>query len=435
MAMSFEKSRQLYERSRKSLAGGVSSNVRLAEKPVPLFFQRGKGSRLYDVDSNEYIDYMLGQGPDIFGHAPDFLVDAVSSATQSGITFAGQHELEIRVSETIQRLVPSAELVRYASSGTEVVQAALRLARAYTGRSKYIKFEGQYHGWVDSVLYSTAPTLEQAGPYASPNPAPMSAGMATSTANDIIVLPWNDIDLLTETLNRHHEQVAAIITEPVMCNTNCIMPEPGYLEEMRRLCDERGIVLIFDEVITGFRLALGGAQELMGITPDLTTFAKAMAGGFPIAAVAGKREIMDLMAEGRVMHGGTVNGNIMSLAATEASLQKLMENDGAAIKQLYSTGRALMEGLRERAARHEIEVLVQGPGPAFAMAFTDTSEITDYRSHLANADTQRYARFCQGMLERGVRLIGRGIWFVSTAHTEEDIERTLTVADEVFATL
>jgi glutamate-1-semialdehyde 2,1-aminomutase len=433
--MKLDKSRELYERSRKSLAGGVSSNVRLSEKPVPLFFQRAKGSRLYDVDGNEYIDYVLGQGPDVFGHAPDFLLEAVTRGMRNGQVFAGQHELEIRVSEAIQRLVPSAELVRYASSGTEVVQAALRVARAYTARPKFIKFEGHYHGWMDSVYYSMSPSLEQAGAYDAPNSVPMSAGMAPGTADEVIILPWNDVEVLRAAVERHGDQVAAIITEPILCNTNCIMPRPGYLEEMRRLCDERGILLIFDEVITGFRVALGGAQELFGVTPDLSTFAKAVAGGFPLAMLAGKREMMGLIADGTVMHGGTVNSNVMVMAAAEAALQMLTENDGAAYKQLYSTGAALMEGLSERARKHEIELLIQGPGPCFFTTFTNASEITDYRSHRSNADEAAYARFHDAMLERGVRLTSRGLWFVSTAHTPQDVEQTLESADQAFASM
>jgi glutamate-1-semialdehyde 2,1-aminomutase len=432
--MGFDKSRELHERSKKSLAGGVSSNIRLTEQPVPLFFERGEGAHLYDVDGNDYVDYVLGQGPNIFGHSPRFLHDAAIEAMKIGVTFAGQHRLEIEVSEKIQKLVPSAELVRYASSGTEVVQAALRVARAHTGRTKFIRFEGHYHGWVDSVSYSTAPPLEAAGPYDAPVPVPMSAGMAPGTADDNIVLPWNDIDVLRKAVEKHGNEVAAIITEPVLCNTNCIMPKEGYLEEMRRLCDERGIVMILDEVITGFRLAQGGAQELLGITPDLSTFAKAMAGGFPIAMLAGKREIMEQIADAKVLHGGTVNSNVLSMAATNAALDKLMADDGAAIKRLYSTGLKLMDGLKDLARKHELDVLIQGPGPAFAVSFT-RHEIHDYRSHAANADHEMYARFVRGMMDRGVRLPGRGIWFVSTAHTDEDIRRTLDAADEVFATL
>ena len=433
--MKLDKSRELLERSKKSLVGGVSSNVRMAETPVPLFFERGEGSHLYDVDGNDYIDYVLGQGPDIFGHSPAFILEAVTSEMQKGQTFAGQNEIEIRVSEAIVNMVPSAELVRYASSGTEVVQAALRIARAYTRRQKFIKFEGQYHGWADSVMYSHAPTIQQAGAYDAPTPVPGSAGIEKATADDIIVLPWNDAGILRHTIERQGGEIAAIITEPIMCNTNCIMPKEGYLDEMRRLCDEHGIVLIFDEVITGFRLAPGGAQELFGIIPDMSTFAKAMAGGFPIAMFAGKREIMELVGDGTVLHGGTVNGNMVSMAATEASINKLLENDRAVYKQLYTKGNALMEGLRERAQKHELDVLIQGPGPVFAMTFTNATAITDYRSHATNANEELYKKFREGMLERGVRLISRGVWFVSIAHTDEDIRKTLDAADEVFAEL
>ena len=431
--MKLDKSRELYERSMRSLAGGVSSNIRLSELPVPLFFERAKGSRIYDVDGNEYIDYVMGLGPVLFGHAPNFLTEAVTHGMQTGQIFSGQHELEIRVSEMIQKVVPSAELVRYAASGTEAVQVALRVARAYTGRPKFIKFEGQYHGWMDSVAYSMAGApLEQLGLYDSPNAVPGSAGLGPGTAEEVVVLPWNDIDVLRKALDRHHNEIAAILTEPI---TSCIMPEPGYLEEMRTLCDERGIALIFDEVITGFRVALGGAQELLGVTPDLSTFAKAMAGGFPIAMVTGKQNMMGLMEDNTVLHAGTLNSNIISMSAAEASLRKLMENDRAVYKQLYSTGTALMEGLRDQARKHEIEVLVYGLGPVFALAFTTAEKFTSYRDYRSNADEEKYARFRQGMLERGIRLPSHSLWFLSTAHTDDDVSQTIAAADETFSSL
>ena len=432
--MKLDKSRELLERSKKSVAGGLSSWVR-SKEPVPLFFKRGKGSRLYDVDDNEYIDYILGQGPDIFGHAPDFLREAAIAGMRKGQIFGGQHEAEIRISEAMQKVVPCAELVRYANSGTEAVQATLLLARAYTGRHKFIKFEGQYHGWMDSVNYVPNPSAAEADPDEVLPPVPLSAGTAPSTADYIIVLPWNNIDLLRRTVDEHGDEIAAIITEPIMCNSNCIFPRPGYLEAMRKLCDERGIVLIFDEVITGFRVALGGAQELLGVTPDLATFANAMAGGFPISMFAGKREIMRLMEDSIVQHGGTANTNFESVYAVEAELAKLMENDGAVYKQLYTIGARLMEGLRELAQKHEHPMLLQGPGPTFFVSFTDAEEITDYRSHIKDVDQETYAKFQQGMLERGVRLSFTGQWYVSTAHTEEDIEQTLAAADEVLASL
>ena len=417
------------------MPGGVNSNVRMAEGPWPLFFQRGEGSRLYDVDGNEYIDYVLGQGPTIFGHAPDFLLEAVDSAMRSGQVFAAQHELEIKASEAVQRMVRSAELVRFAGSGTEAVEAALRVARAYTGRAKFIKFEGHYHGWSDSVFYSTAPSFEDAGASDAPTAVPMSAGMDAGTGDSILVLQWNDVQVLRRALDRHHRQIAAIITEPIMCNTNCIMPRPGYLEEMRRLCDDYGVVLIFDEVITGFRLGPGGAQEVLGVTPDLSTFGKALGGGFPISMLAGKREMMGLMGDGTVMHGGTFNSNVVSMAAVDACLERMKRDDGALYNQLTHTGRALMEGLTELAGKHDVDVLVQGPGPVFCMSFTSAPEITDYRTHRSNVDEEKYAEFCQGMLSRGVRLIPRGVWYVSQAHTSADIDKTLAAADVTLASI
>ena len=435
--LKFDKSRELFEQAKESHAGGVSSYSRAVEGPFPLFYERGEGSKLYDVDGNELIDYVGGFGPGIFGHTPGFLVDAVTRGMQDGLTFAGQHWREIKVAEMVQKLVPCAELVRFGSSGTEVDQAAVKLARGYTGRDKVIKFEGHYHGWMDNLHYSVAPPLDEAGPDDRPVAVPVSAGVSRATAQAIIILPWNNIEVLRKTLDREGHHVAAIIMEPIMFNTGCIFPRPGYLEGVRRLCDEHGVVLVFDEVISGFRFALGGAQELLGVTPDLATFAKAVAGGFPLSVLAGKREVMSLIADGTVHHGGTINSNMMSMAAAEATLEKLVEDDGAVHKQLYAMGNRLMEGLRRLSQKHEHPMLVRGPGPGFNVSFTEASgdDIFDYRSHIRNVDLDKYERFRIGMLERGVRLIIRGLWYVSTAHTEDDIERTLAAADDVLASL
>ena len=433
--MNLEKSRELYARASRSQAGGVSSNVRLAEIPSPLFFTHGSGSHLTDVDGNIYIDYVLGQGPDIFGHAPAWLNEAAADAMQLGVTFSGQHELEIAVAEKLQRMIPNADLVRFASSGTEVVQAALRLARAYTGRNRFIKFEGHYHGWADSVSYSTTlPDATASGAREAPVAVPMSAGIPASAAFDVITLPWNDIESVRRALDAPDHDVAAILTEPVMCNTNCIPPEEGYLRGLRAICDEYGIVLIFDEVITGFRIAPGGAQEFYGVTADLSTYAKAIAGGFPLAMFAGKGEIMSLLADGSVLHGGTLNGNLLGLGAANACLDRISGED-APLRRMQDTGRALMEGLREVFRKHEIPALAQGPGSVFALTFTDAERITDWREHAERADTGMYAAFAAGMLERGVRLTSRGVWFVSTEHSDEDIARTIDAADDVIGSL
>ena len=263
----------------------------------------------------------------------------------------------------------------------------------------------------------------------------MSAGIDLNTAEDIIVLPWNSLGAVREAVEQNRDTIAAIITEPIMCNANCIMPKPGYLEGLRSICDEYGIVLIFDDVITGLRTALGGAQQILGVTPDLTTYAKAIAGGFPLAMFAGKREIMSQLADASVLHGGTVNGNVISLAAAEACLKRLQDPEIGALERIKESGITLMKGLEQLTQKHEIPTIFQGPGPMFQMSFTDASDISNYREHAASVDHETYGRFCEGMLEHGVRLIGRGIWFTSTEHTTEDIERTLRAADEVLSEL
>lgn len=433
--MNFNKSKQLFERSQQVLAGGVSSGVRSDEWPVPLFFERGEGPYLYDADGNKLIDYVLGQGPNIFGHAPPWLTTAVRQELDRGVIFGGQTELEVEVAETAQTTVPCAGLVRFSSSGTEVVQAALRLARAYTNRSKFIKFEGHYHGWMDSVLYSNGHPLELAGPYDAPISVAGSNGIATSSANDIIVLPWNNIEILRNTVARQRNDIAAIITEPIQCNTNCVIAKDGYLEEMRQICDDNGIVLIFDEVITGYRVALGGAQSMLGITPDMATYAKAIAGGYPLAMLAGKRDILKLLEDGSTVHAGTLNSNIVAMSAAKASLNMLMRDNNSAYTELYDTGRHLIEGLGSIARKHEVDLLIQGPGPVFCTSFTTAEEITDYRSHVTSTNSVRFAEFRKQMLLRGIRLTARGVWFVSTSHTSTEIEATLKAADEVIGKL
>ncbi len=430
--MKFDKSLELYERAKRSLAGGVNTNSRISELPWPLYFERGKGALLYDADGNELIDYVLGRGPMIFGHSPDFLLDAVAEAMTTGQIFGGQHELEFEVAELVHEMVPCAELVRFMSSGTEAVQLALRVARAYTGRAKIVRFDTQFHGWGESIFYGMSDYEGDELPAA----IPQAKGFASGTADDIVPLPINDLDILVRALDRHHDEVAAIISSPM---PHHVAIEPGYFEEVRRICDERGVVLIFDEVVTGFRVAAGGGQELLGVTPDIATFAKAMANGFPVAMVAGNDEMMGLMEDGTVMHGGTVNTNVMCMAAADVCLRKLAENDGAVYHQLEAKGRALMEGLREGAAKHEIELEVTGPGTFVDVAFPAEAEIPGYDGLRVNRERAIYDQFSLEMLHRGVRLMkggtGGGSWFMSTAHSDEVIERTLDAADDAFASM
>ncbi len=423
-------SRTLWERSQRSLAGGVSSNVRSGAE-TPLFFEYARGAHLHDVDGNRYLDYMIGQGPMILGHSPEPVMRAVQDALQRGQLFAGQHELEIQLSEKLQSMIPCAEMLRYSNSGSEIVQASLRLARAWTGREKIVKFEGHYHGWFDNVLVSVQPPLDAAGPRHAAQAHPASEGQASSALEDVVVLPWNDLALLEERVQQQGDEIAAVIMEPVMCNTGCILPVEGYLEGVRDLCSRHGIVLIFDEVITGFRLGLGGAQGYFSVTPDLATFGKAMASGFTLSCLAGRRNLMELIAQGRVNHSGTYNSNVTAMAAACATLKELERDEGRIYGQLFDLGQSLMEGIRTLARKKGSEVLVQGPGPMFHLAFTDQPVIVDYRSYL-ESDQMRYRKLADLLLAAGIRVLDRGLWYLCAAHEPRDIEFTLDALESVW---
>jgi glutamate-1-semialdehyde 2,1-aminomutase len=295
-----------------------------------------------------------------------------------------------------------------------------------------VKFEGHYHGWFDTILVSVAPPLDVAGPEEAPVPYLPSAGQSAVAAGDIAVLPWNNLAAVRRYLEAHGSETAALIMEPILCNTSVIVPRPGYLEGVRQLCDQHGVVLIFDEVITGFRVGLSGAQGLLGVTPDLAVFAKALAGGFPIAAVAGKRAIMDLTGNGSVLHGGSFNGHTASIAAGLATLVELSRP--GVYEQMDARGEALMDGLREVGRRAGVPFLVQGLGTVFNTAFTDQPSVDGYRSH-ARCDLDKQKRFVHALQDAGVRPTSRGTWFMSTAHTDADIEETVRGAERALQTL
>ena len=432
--LSFEKSAALLERATASVAGGVNSNVRYGEAPAPLFFRRAEGPRLYDVDGNVMIDYVLGNGPAMLGHAASAVIGPVAASLADGQTTAGQHEGEIRLAERIKQLVPSAERVRFSVTGSEAAHAAIRLARAHTGRPKYVKFEGQYHGWLDNTLISSKPGLNEAGPREAPEPVLMSRGQAERVRDEVVVLPWNDADALALTLEQRGAEIAAVITEPVMCNAGVIPPKPGYLHAMRELCSRSAAVLIFDEVITGFRLGLSGAQARFGVTPDLSIFAKAVANGFPLSVVAGRRAIMELVElRGQVVHSGTYNGNMTSVTAALATLDALAA-DRNAYADMEARGERLMAGLRAAARRHGERLLVQGYGAVFCTLFTDAPSVSDFRS-MATADAGRMIAFAAALARYGVRVTARGVWFMSMVHGDAEIDGTLAAVDKALAEL
>ncbi len=425
MIGNWDKSREYLERAKGSLAGGVSSPFRV-KAPVPLYFRNGCGARLEDADGNEYIDYVLAWGPMILGYRHPAIVEAMRRQAELPADYGAQHELEFLVAEQIQSLMPCAELVAFTSSGSEACQIAFRLARAFTGRNLILKFEGHYHGWMDGALVSYKPAAGQLGSVVTG-----SRGQVPNAIENFAVAPWNDINALERMVERH--SIAAIAMEPVLCNSGCILPQPGYLERVRELCTSRGILLMFDEVITGFRLSLGGAQQFYGVVPDIATFGKAVGGGAPLSGIAGRPEILMQMYDG-VVFGGSFNGNPVSLASSHATLTELARNGGAALTHAQAMGARLMDGIREFGRRHGIPLLVSGFGAAFAIHFTERTEIADYRDTLAD-DTERLRKFLYRALQEGLHIVPDGRLYVSCAHTGRDIDDTLTRLETVFRDL
>ncbi len=425
----YNQSATLLERAKKVLAGGVSSEFRKYNHPHALFYTHGQGSKVYDVDGNEYVDFTLSQGPLILGHSNQFVLEAVNEYSGNGQLFAGQHLREIELAEKINEIIPSAQLMRFCLDGSEAVQTAFRVARAKTGRQKFLRFEGHYHGWMDNVCWGiSAPCPEELGKRETPNVFAWSQGLPEQSRDEFIILPWNDLELVERIVALRFNEIAAIITEPIMCNSGCIPPEEGFLQGLRDICDKYGIALIFDEVITGFRLSLGGAQQYFNITPDLSIFAKAMASGYPISAVVGKREWMSEIEKANVIHAGTMNSSNATVAAALATIQVLEAQQP--YDQMFSYGIQLMEGLRSAAAESGHDLLVQGIGPMFNISFTKAKKVREYRDTFF-ADRAKLNAFIAGMHDKGVRIIGRGLWYISTAHNEKDIQFALEKAREV----
>ncbi len=424
--LAFDASRGLIGSNARFLAGGVSSNFRLGMAEGPLVFRRGEGAYLHDADGNRLIDYYCGMGATILGHGPAPVIEAVRAQVERGILFAGQTEVEFEAARLLCERIPAAKRLRFASSGSEAAQVAIRIARAATGRRTIVKFEGHYHGWFDNVLWSAAPALNAAGPEAAPVPVAGSAGQDTAETLGIEVMGWNDLEALQARLALG--DVAAVLMEPAMCNQGAIRPDAGYLEGAREACTRNGTILVFDEVITGFRLARGGAQELFGVTPDLALFAKAMANGLPVAAVVGQGDLLDLVVTGGVMHGGTYNAQPVAMAALVATQQALTVEAHAAAS---ARGLRLQEGIRKALASAGIEAQVVGFPLMFHVAFGLDAPPRHYRD-VARGDRAGYVRFAHALLKRGVRALERGAWFVSTAHDDPVIDATLAiVADAV----
>lgn len=427
------KTRELYDRALKTIPGGAGSTARLPRNgwnPYPLYMAHGDGSRITDVDGNEYIDYLLGLGPNILGHRHPGVTKAVTDAvTELGTCFGLPYELEIQAAEKVVATVPGIEQVRFTNSGSEAVGTAVRLARATTGRRLIVRFEGHYHGWQDTVYWSNHVDPTLAGPADHPQPVAMGLGVPAELKDTLIVLTWNDPESFTRLMASRGHEVAAVITEPAVFNTGCILPEPGYLELLRSETTKYGAMLIFDEVITGFRFARGCAQEYFGVTPDITTLAKGLGGGFPVAAIGGSVEAMRLIADGTYSQSGTYNANVIQCAAVSATMDVLAEPG------LYERQRALGDrlatGLKGIADDSGVDAYVEGIGTVFQLWFAN-QPIKNWRDAAKYANEPVFTRWFEEMSVRGVLFhpLQFENLFVSLVHTDRDIDETLNAAQD-----
>jgi glutamate-1-semialdehyde 2,1-aminomutase len=428
--MNTSKSNTLFEKAKQFIPGGVNSPVRAfrAVGGHPLFMEKAQGAYLYDVDGNAYVDLINSWGPMILGHAHPLVEEAVKKALAYSPSFGAPTEREVEMAELICSIVPSIEKVRMVNSGTEATMSAIRVARGYTGRDKIIKTEGCYHGHGDSFLIA-------AGSGALTFGTPDSPGVTAGTAKDTLIVPYNDLKSVAFTLEENKGQVAAIILEPVVGNMGCVIPEPGYLEGLRALCDQHNVILIFDEVMTGFRLALGGAQELFGVKPDMTTLGKIIGGGLPVGAYGGKKEIMDFVSpSGPVYQAGTLSGNPLAMAAGLAMLRYLKDHPEV-YTNINETTHYLAEGLRAQISRVSIPASVNQVGSMFTLFFTDT-RVIDYDT-AKTSDTRKFSVYFQHMLRQGIYLAPSQFeaMFVSNAITKSIADQILQASESAWASL
>jgi glutamate-1-semialdehyde 2,1-aminomutase len=430
MEQKYAQTRAMFERAQRVMPWGVSSNFRYWGEDTPVI-SRGKGAYVWDVDGNRFIDYRMAFGPIILGHADPRVNQRVHEAIDNGTLFAHTQLLEVEVAERMVRMCPGVEQVRFANSGTEATMHALRIARAYTNREKVIKFEGQYHGFHDYVLFSTAYTEPGSiGSRRSPIPVQNSSGIPAALRDLVIVLPYNDFESLEQAVRSQWGEIAAILVEPIAGNMTSILPAPGWLEHIRRLCDEYGIVMIVDEVKTGFRIARGGATEYFGVKGDLMTYAKSLANGYPLAAIGGSREVMSVIEPGKMAQGGTYCGNGAGAAAAAATLEILETTD--ALESIRRCGERLMEGIDGLLAEAGMEHAMTGVPAMFAFVLGVSESPREYRD-VVKGDMHTYESIQAGMRERGIEYERdpKEPWFLCQAHSGEDIAETLNAFQDV----
>jgi len=422
---STERSAQMYQRACRSLATGVSSGIRRHATPVPLYFERADGPYFFDVDGQRLLDYTLAWGPLIVGSNHPILNERVAQQLTRGYTFGAQHEAEILLAEKLVQFVPGVEQIIVANSGTEAVQAAIRLARAFTGRDKIVKFEGHYHGWLNNVLVSYRPKASD--PVAT---LPTCGGQPASEYADTVVVPWNDEAALARAFAAHPGQIAGVLTEPMLANSGSCMPRPGYLQGMITLCQKHGAVSIFDEVITGFRLAMGGARSYFDVIPDLSIYGKAIAGGFTLSAVGGRAEIFNTLRDGKTLHAGTYNGHPINVAAALATLDIL--GQPGTFERMHTHGRAIRTALEENAKKHGLPLVTTGAGTVFSAHFGLSQPPLDYRDTL-KTDAAAYSRFRTAMFAYGVQLLPDARWYVGAVHGPAELDLVTTAIERSMA--
>jgi len=424
--MKWKKSQRLFKKAQELIPGGVNSPVR-AFKAVggnPLFIQRAKGSKIYDVDGNEYIDYVLSWGPLILGHAHPDIIKALKKAAERGTSYGAPTQLEIELAELVLKTYPSMDMVRMVNSGTEATMSAIRVARGFTGRDKVIKFEGCYHGHADGLLV-------RAGSGATTFGVPDSPGVPKSYAQETITLPFNDVEALKNVINEDWKSIACVIIEPVVGNIGCVLPMPGFLETLRKLTKKNGIILIFDEVMTGFRVSFGGAQAYYGIKPDMTCLGKVIGGGLPVGAYGGRKDIMSMVSPlGPVYQAGTLSGNPLAMTAGIETIKILSK--GKTYKKLEYIAGLLEKGLIDAAEMAGVKTKFYRAGTMFCTYFTET-DVIDYKT-AKTSDTSKFSMFFSGILKKGINLAPSQFeaGFISLAHTEKDVEKTVRAAYESF---
>jgi glutamate-1-semialdehyde 2,1-aminomutase len=436
MVYNTEKSRELFARALAVMIEGGSSPSRGPANygQDPPFIEQGEGAYLIDADGNRYIDWMMAYGALPLGHAHPVVVEAIREGAATGNHFATATAIEVEVAEILQQRIPGAERVRFANTGTEATMAAIRLARGYTGRPKFIKFEGHYHGWYDDFLVNAHPhPLASLGHRRDPIKIADSSGLNRRALDDTIVVPWNDREAVERAIATWPGQIAAVITEGIMANIGVIPPASGYLEDLRRLTRDHQILLILDETVTGCRIALGGCQQHYSVEADIVTLGKGLGAGLPVAAFVGRTEVMEALAWGGVLHYGTQNSSRLGLYATRANLAELGRDNGAVFRHTWKIGESLRAGLSEIFAATGTPAIVQGVGPMFQIFFTEQPAITDYRNFCAHVDRVRYRDFALALFARGVYMTPSAALHsvVSAAHTKGEVDRTLAAVREV----